>query len=68
MLFVVQGSELGLTMVTAEVTYGLKQARYIFVRKSREEKNNNSFDFLNSFAVLSVRRLVAPFSLEMAWI
>jgi hypothetical protein len=33
MLFVVQGSELGLTMVTAEVTYGLKQARYIFWKK-----------------------------------
>jgi hypothetical protein len=39
MLFVVQGSELGLTMVTAEVTYGLKQARYIFCKKiERREK------------------------------
>lgn len=29
LLFVVQGSDLGLTMVTAEVTYGLKRIRYI---------------------------------------
>ena len=29
LLFVVEGSQLGLTMVTAEVTYGLKQIRLV---------------------------------------
>ena len=33
LLFVVEGSQLGLTMVTAEVTYGLKQIRLVLTNE-----------------------------------